>query len=38
MGDLFLPIIAHLRITGWRDSMRARLALAHAPRPPPGGK
>lgn len=24
MGDLFLPIIAHLRITGWRESMARR--------------
>lgn len=22
MGDLFLPIIAHLRITGWREGVR----------------
>ncbi|MEA3202878.1 MAG: hypothetical protein QOI63_544, partial [Thermoplasmata archaeon] len=21
MGDLFLPIIAHLRITGWREGL-----------------
>ncbi|MEK6985779.1 MAG: helix-turn-helix domain-containing protein [Candidatus Thermoplasmatota archaeon] len=23
MGDLFLPIIAHLRITGWRENLAA---------------
>jgi DNA-binding HxlR family transcriptional regulator len=27
MGDLFLPIIAHLRITGWREA-KARAAKA----------
>lgn len=29
MGDLFLPIIAHLRITGWREDM-ARSGTAPA--------
>ncbi|MCA1819138.1 MAG: hypothetical protein LC620_03660 [Halobacteriales archaeon] len=24
MGDLFLPVIAHLRITGWREDMDRR--------------
>jgi DNA-binding HxlR family transcriptional regulator len=24
MGDLFLPVIAHLRITGWREGLMAR--------------
>jgi DNA-binding HxlR family transcriptional regulator len=24
MGDLFLPVIAHLRITGWREGLEAR--------------
>jgi DNA-binding HxlR family transcriptional regulator len=23
MGDLFLPVIAHLRITGWREGLEA---------------
>jgi DNA-binding HxlR family transcriptional regulator len=30
MGDLFLPIIAHLRISGWREGMAARSARAPA--------
>jgi DNA-binding HxlR family transcriptional regulator len=28
MGDLFLPVIAHLRITGWREGLEARHADA----------
>ena len=28
MGDLFLPVIAHLRITGWREGLEKRKAKA----------
>ena len=28
MGDLFLPVIAHLRITGWREGLERKRAKA----------
>ncbi|HJQ92956.1 MAG TPA: helix-turn-helix domain-containing protein [Candidatus Thermoplasmatota archaeon] len=28
MGDLFLPVIAHLRITGWREGLEKRTKAA----------
>lgn len=31
MGDLFLPIIAHLRITGWRDSLAGKTRRPGSP-------
>lgn len=33
MGDLFLPIIAHLRISGWREGLQARQGKAPAAGP-----
>jgi DNA-binding HxlR family transcriptional regulator len=39
MGDLFLPIIAHLRITGWREGLQAAAqAEAKAARPNQGAR
>jgi DNA-binding HxlR family transcriptional regulator len=35
MGDLFLPIIAHLRISGWREGLakKGHKGNAHVPKP-----
>lgn len=33
MGDLFLPVIAHLRITGWREGLEKRRAAGKAGKP-----
>ncbi|MHB1261479.1 MAG: winged helix-turn-helix transcriptional regulator [Thermoplasmatota archaeon] len=33
MGDLFLPVIAHLRITGWREGLEKRRAAGKVERP-----
>jgi hypothetical protein len=35
MGDLFLPIIAHLRITGWREGLEPGRASAESQAPIP---